>query len=573
MASPYLYSPQSHARGPFRTILVIAGVVCLALLVFSRSPDLLLTARFFAEDGKVFYAQAHDIGFLHSLVVPYAGYLHLFPRLIAGVSLWLPLFYVPLLFNTAALMVQCITTIYLCSSRLRNAAPLRVRLVAAFLYLGLPHIGEVWGKLTNSHWHLAVLSFLILIAAPPEGRSGKWFDRVALVVGALSGPFCMLLLPVALMVAVYRRSSRTITNLSILAAGAAIQAIPLLIIGRPTENARLGASFLLMGKLLIRWLLLDVLPHPTDAPLYIRYVGAFFLVAGAVLAGWILWKGSLEMRCLVLFGATLTAASLGSPITVTNGEQWPAMLLGAGERYWFLPKLVLAIILLWAAVQGSKWMRAGGFPVLLGLLVCCVAGWHIAQWKGVHFRAYIHVFDALPVGAQLTFPIDPPPWTMVLTKTARDPSSVDPAYEDGAVLRVDALPDRPRGVNTGPISAAVGQVLFVNGATVGTLGTGAAPVRVRISAGALLEGWMVSDEATTRPLYPIYAVISDHIVRGDRLPLPGSYRGKKLENAMYLVFIPSKLLRPGPQEISIMGYSREDDTLRTCGQALYIYGQ
>jgi hypothetical protein len=121
------------------------ALALLAMVIFSRSPDVLLRARFFAEDGQVFYQQAHELGFLHSIFLPFAGYFHLVPRLVAGLSLLLPLFYVPLFFNTVALTVQCITVLYICSARLRNMGPLPTRAVVAFLYLGLPHIGEVWG--------------------------------------------------------------------------------------------------------------------------------------------------------------------------------------------------------------------------------------------------------------------------------------------------------------------------------------------------------------------------------------------------------------------------------------------
>ena len=582
MASPGFSSPPSHATRKTRTALVLVGLTCLALVVFSRSPDLLLTARFFAEDGQIFYQQAHELGFVHSILLPYAGYLHLFPRLVAGLSLWLPLFYVPLFFNVVALTVHCLTAVYICSPRMRNIGPLPLRLIVAFLYLGLPHIGEVWGKLTNSQWQMAVLSLLILIAAPPQGRLGTWFDRVALAIGALTGPFCILLLPIAALVAIYRRSSRTITQLAIVGLGAAVQAVALLLKGRPTETAKLGASFSLLGKLLVRWLFLGMLPSLARVPDFLRDIVGWWVFDACLAVGalavlaWIFGKSGLEMRCVLLFGAIVTAASLASPKIVSWGEQWPTMLLGAGERYWFIPRLVLAVAVLWSAVQPfCKWARVAGAAALLAIFICCAEGWHIEQWNGIHFRTYAHVFNALPVGAQLRLPIDPPPsWTLSLTKKPLDRMSYDVAFMDGEILGVDdwrnrlhvELPDERSALLTG-------DVLWVNGASLGGRGSVMAPVHVAVRDGALLEGWAIlATDAEFRPMDEMYAIVSSRVVKGNRLPLAGSYRKKRLDDAMYLLFLPSRVLGPGLQQVTLVGYSRSDNRLRTFGHRLYIYG-
>jgi len=577
MAPGCASSSQAHEKKKYEKLVVALGLACLVAVLFSRSPNLVLRARFFAEDGQLFYQQAHELGFAHSLLRPNAGYLHLFPRLVAGLSLFIPLFYVPLFFNVVALTVQGITAIYLCSGRMRNIGPLPLRAAAAFLYLGLPHIGEVWGRLTNSQWHLAVLSFLILIAAPAQSRLGTWFDRVALAVGALTGPFSVLLLPIAIIAAVYRRGARTITNLVILGAGAAVQAVTMLINGRP-EIGKLGASFPLLLNLLVRWLFVAALPNPWHPAQIVTNIGYVLFAAGVAAVAWMVWKGNFEVRCALLFGAIVIAASLASPLCTNAGEQWPPMLtMGAGERYWFIPRVVAATAALWVVAQPfSKWARVAGIVVITGLVFFCLKGWYIAQWPGIHFRTYVHVFNQLPIGATLKVPVEPAPaWTMVITKKPLDWTyDEDGAFTDGEIEPIhDWLSRQPAAAGNADSDPAPGGVLFVNGGALDGTGTAVAPMHVSLRTGALLEGWAVfSESAPLRAMDEMYAVISDRVVKGDQLPYTGLYRTVPVEHAMYMVYLPSRVLHTGPQEITIMGRSRGDNKLRVCGPRLYIYG-
>ncbi len=581
MASPNISYSQLSEGKSYRTPLVVAGLACLALVVCSRSPDLLLTARFFAEDGQVFYQQAHELGFLHSVFLTYAGYLHLFPRLIAGISLWLPLYYAPLFFNVVALTIHCVTALYICSPRTRNIGPFPLRVLIALLYLGLPHVGEVWGKLVNSQWQLAVLSFLILIAEPPRSRAGTWFDVAALAIGALTGPFSILLLPIALLVALFRHSSRNVIQLAIVALGAAVQGVLLLTKGRPPNTSSLGASVPLFCKIVVHYLLLGFLPNGYRLPRFLQPLIGFWTLATCLLivlacAVWIVRHGNFELRCMLLFGAAVTAASLASPIIVSNGEQWPVMLTGAGERYWFIPKLVVAVATLWLVVQPfSKWARTAGVAGTLAIAICCAAGWHIAQWPGIHFRTYLHVFDALPVGAQLTVPIDPPPsWTLQLTKKPFDPISHDPGFADGSVLTDDEWRHQLALRRADESAASLsGEVFAVNGSPVTGRASVTTPVHAAVRDGALLEIWAVlpTDDGL-RAIDQMYAMVYDRVVRGDRLPRLLFYRNMQLHDATYLVFLPSTVLRPGLQAVTLMGYSRADKMLHTCKKSFYIYG-
>ena len=96
-------------------------VAILALIVFLRSPANLLNPQFYAEDGYIFFQSAWERGFLPSLLEPYSGYLHVVPRVVAGLALLVPLLKAPLVFNLAAFAITLIPDLYLLSNRTRFA--------------------------------------------------------------------------------------------------------------------------------------------------------------------------------------------------------------------------------------------------------------------------------------------------------------------------------------------------------------------------------------------------------------------------------------------------------------------
>jgi hypothetical protein len=236
---------------------------------------------------------------------------------------------------------------------------------------------------------------------------------------------------------------------------------------------------------------------------------------------------------------------------------------------------MIAVAVLWIAAQPiSKWARAAGVATMLAILISSAIHWHIVRMPGMHFDTYVHVFNALPVGAQLRIPINPPPWTLLLTKKPNDRTSHDPGFLDGEVVGLNDWRNRFQGASPEGSSASLtGEVITVNGTSVGLFGMATDFVHIPVRDGALLEGWAtLRGQAEFRPMDEMFAITSDHVVKGHKLPIPGFYRKQKLENAMYLVFLPSIVLHPGLQEVSIMGYSRSDKTLYSYERHFYIYG-
>ncbi|MGA7937436.1 MAG: hypothetical protein WCA35_28050, partial [Kovacikia sp.] len=69
---------------------LLVFLIAFALLVL-RQPGSVFNAQFWAEDGTIFYANAYNLGAIHSLFLPYAGYLCFVQRLVASFIQLFPL--------------------------------------------------------------------------------------------------------------------------------------------------------------------------------------------------------------------------------------------------------------------------------------------------------------------------------------------------------------------------------------------------------------------------------------------------------------------------------------------------
>src|SRR2546430_2209030 len=185
--------PQGWATILFQFAVFVAGF----LIVFSRRPDAILNAQFWAEDGKYWYADAYSFGW-HSLVMPEAGYLHLLPRLAALLSLLFPLAIAPLVMNLCAIVFQIFPVNLFLSSRFGSIA-LETRLFSCLLYLAVPNSFEIHANATNIQWHFALIGCMVLLSQPQinltVGR--QIFDLAALALVSLDSPVGMLLIPIA----------------------------------------------------------------------------------------------------------------------------------------------------------------------------------------------------------------------------------------------------------------------------------------------------------------------------------------------------------------------------------------
>ena len=391
------------------------------LLVIWRRPDVITYPQFWAEDG-LWYADAYGLGPSASLLLPHSSYFQTISRLTAAAAVFLPLASGPVFFNCAAIFFRVLPAIFILSSRLNGVLPTaRSKFLAAFVLIGLPQIAEVHSNITNSQWHMAMLSGLILIADAAPSAAWKIFDATMLILSGLSGPFVLILSPFAIIRAGMTRSRRLI--LPILAT-AAIEAAS---VASTLANARfhheLGASLgqfieiasgqVFVGALLgargFAWLVRHDLWR---TPL----VGLIF-GSCLTLVAYAFWKADARLKlfwtyCFGVFGATLL-----QPAASTALPQWEVMAVPwLAGRYFFLPVVAFAGMVLWLSQKQNRLLiRASACCLLAVMAIGIAANWRLPPWPDLDFQHQAKKFEAAGAG-KFDFAILPVGWTMTLDK-------------------------------------------------------------------------------------------------------------------------------------------------------------
>jgi len=400
---------------------LLAAFLLASFLIFLRDPSLFLHPQFWAEDGKVWYAQAYQGGWLHSLTQPLGGYLNTLQRLGAGAALFVPFRWAPLVMALEGLFFQALPVPVLLSSRCRKWAPFSFRLIFVAVYIGIPDAREVHILCTNCHWHLALVEVLLAFAAVPRSLFGRIFDVVTFALATVCGPFAVLLMPFLFIFWWIRRQRWSLILFSILLAGSVFQ----LALMRHYQSARyyrfLGATVArfirIVGGNTFLGALRGSTPYGIKEPLWVCTIS--FLVGIAVIA-YCSRRVPVEVRLFFLYCFSILVASLRSPLVpgFTPLPLWQMILQYSGIRYWYFPSLIFLWALLWCAFYArSRVFRAGG--ILLTLMLCqgIVRDWRIAPLVDLNFPAYAAQFDAAPSGTYMKIPLNPPPaWFMEITK-------------------------------------------------------------------------------------------------------------------------------------------------------------
>jgi len=169
----------------------------ICLILFSRSPGILIEPQLWAEDGRVFLAQALQEPGWANLIKPHAGYLQLLPRLVAGFFSIYTLLNAPLVFNAVALAAAAFSIWLLLSDVSEELLPRPWRLLAAAAVCLLPWWTETLGNLTNAHWYLFFAAALITLADLDRlNRFARITLPLFMALTAFSAPTTVLLIPV-----------------------------------------------------------------------------------------------------------------------------------------------------------------------------------------------------------------------------------------------------------------------------------------------------------------------------------------------------------------------------------------
>lgn len=416
------------STGELRRRLPLWGMLVAGILIVSRQPDAITHTQFWAEDGKMYYADVYNHGLLATMLVPQAGYFQELPALAAWLAQLVPLAFAPLVMSVVAIAVRVLPVGLLLSDRAEPIArDVRVRLLLAALYIALPGAAETDGNAVNALWFLAVAALIVLMLRPAVSRAGRIFDIAILVLCATTGVFTIALAPLAF---IYRRwrgpDAVSWSKLAILSFGAGIQLLAIFVLeyhlpsgfaatARPSLplHATVSGAFEILG--------LRVLVEPMFGSLLALSSTSTVILGGLVAAGALLGfcKAGAELRLAIAFAVALFAMTLirpyGSWLELAHPETERFL---TGARYFIIPQLVFAATVVWAVsrIQGRP-LRIALVALLAGVcLVTIVGEWAYSPLGKNQFARQAAQFERTPAGTRMTFELEPKGWAMTLVK-------------------------------------------------------------------------------------------------------------------------------------------------------------
>jgi len=406
------------------------ALILLTLALVSRNPARVLHPVLFAEDGRVWFEDAYRFGFA-SVFFDHGGYLCVFVRLIAWLGLWIPIRDLPHFFVIAGIAAQ-MAPVALMLWRGASIMPSGwARGALMCFYVGMPDSEELFISLTNSQWHLALVSFLLVVLDRPKTNGGRIAQGVALAIFGLTGPFSLLLAPIAVWHAwgVDAKSrSFALIQAAVVIGDAAIQ-FGFIHWGTlaPRLPVVLGAGAMPLLRILVDRIFLGgifgyAFVHDWQISWLWKsnFIPVMVAASGLILGGWAFWHGWEVFRKLTVFGALILASGLISPLSGSVAQPaWQMMdQLGNGSRYDYM--LILAwfsAVVMVAARRGKR--RFAAWAVLPWFLLGIAGDWKY-DWPNNEIAKQYHktakLFAVAPVGAVISFPEHPANWVMTLTK-------------------------------------------------------------------------------------------------------------------------------------------------------------
>jgi hypothetical protein len=376
----------------------------LAALLALRKPHALHTPQLWAEDGSIFLLQA-DLHGAAALALPYMGYLHTLPRLIAGFAsqvldpAWWPAFY-----NGISFVIWVAVLARLFSPRFN----LPGRPWLAFAFVAVAHPGEVYFNVTNLQWLTAFVLIQQVLITPPTTRLQRYGDLAILVVVSLTGPFALAFLPLFAWRAWRERHGDALAAFTVVLAAAAIQAWLVLRTGprfeHQAEAFRFWPFLEIFARRIVVWPLLG-----RDAALGLP-PAAVSALGGAVLAAIFAWaarphdRRSLRLQIIAAFVLIALAGMYR-----TRPDTWPGDNLEFSDRYFYIPRVLLAWLLIWEFDATSRTAAVLARVACLTGLGCNLPDYTVRPPKDYQWHRYV---EPIRQGVPANIPILPENWTL-----------------------------------------------------------------------------------------------------------------------------------------------------------------
>lgn len=351
-----------------RALRSIALAAAVALLLALRYPSVVLTPRFLAEEGDVFFANAWFLPGAEALwsnLTPRLGYLNLFPILVTWLAAKLAsLEFAPTFALLAIGAVQgSALALALAGPRRDLSSPL-ARAAAAGVLLFFPYhngLSETWLSVMNAPVHFGVVALMLVLSDErAESRALRIAARTLLALGAATGPYTLVLLPVFAWKWWRTREREALVRTAILGFVAVLQvsiAVSAFAAGRVAETRVLGEfgpNAWYVGVLFQLWCAIA-----GELPARLFLAGAGLLPGPGV--GWGRAAAMLAIAALVVGGAWHAAARTPTrTLLALAALLWYAFTCAfavkgyPAYRYVVCPSVAIGLLFVHAAVSSGS---------------------------------------------------------------------------------------------------------------------------------------------------------------------------------------------------------------------------
>ncbi|MDX2345356.1 MAG: hypothetical protein QNK11_00580 [Legionella sp.] len=360
--------------------------LALILSVISTIPPLdsqFWTGKYlWAEDGPVFANKAYALGF-YSLWETHAGYIHLYPRIIAYLASFFPLLYLPYIYLFAwyaIFFAMIFMIILMCREYKIN---LIVTICLVLLIPFQPAGNESFFNLVNSQWLCGVFLPLFVYFYQNKAVKKQVFGYVGLFIACFTGPFSAFLLPVMFLYAAFKKGLKNNPLLYLIVfLGGVTQSVLIL------TDARVPLGFShdvsAWGEAFNVFLLFGA---KTASEYSVVYLFWGLIVFSALLR--LLHKNHSEKDKFCFFLMLYVLITIFAALYSVKDN--PALMLlmssigGGGSRYTFIP---YTLMLVSAVIFTSEHKKIQCLIIMSIFLICAVHYNGQIRAKNLQFKSY-----------------------------------------------------------------------------------------------------------------------------------------------------------------------------------------
>ena len=365
----------------FRVCLLL----CSILLIIIREPALLIHPRLWAEEGCIFYQFALHHSLYDIFTTAHVGYLTLFNSIVS--TLQAKVFsvenaatvstYMGFLVELIPVYIIIFTTHKFWDSPLK-----KITCAFAVIVLSAP---ELWLNTTNSHFVFGLITFLIMITSAIElSLMQKYFFRLLLFIGSLTGPASIFFTPMFLLKAYREKSKEKYIQAGIISICAIIQALAILyaIFFNNTYHRLSEHNY---AKTFTHFFTdnFSMIPHASVSYLHgiTFYIGFLFGVLMAIFYVYLLIKNRRDSDYLI---------SLISLLVVGTFSTLGSLHMAGSPRYAYIPGCIFIILIISEAFKMRNYLGKIRYvaPIIVILVLAANTIYYQHGMRNVYAESY-----------------------------------------------------------------------------------------------------------------------------------------------------------------------------------------